>query len=55
MQSLLNMGFDPNFLDMDKRNSLHHLAFHANNVDSNPELCRKLIEYGAKINALDKY
>lgn len=40
---------------MDKRNSLHHLAFHSTNIDSNPDVCRLLIEYGTKINALDKY
>lgn len=55
IQQLLVLGMDPNYLDMNRRNSLHHLVFHASNLDSNPEVCKLLLEWKTRINALDKY
>jgi ankyrin repeat protein len=36
IQQLLSIGMDPNYLDMNRRNSLHHLVFNASNLDNNP-------------------
>jgi ankyrin repeat protein len=41
--------------DLNHRNLLHHLVANARNFDFSPELCQKLIEYGVKVNSLDKY
>jgi ankyrin repeat protein len=51
----LTLGFDPNFADNDKRIPLHHLVFYSANLDGSPEACKLLLEFGCKINALDKY
>ena len=46
---------DPNFIDKDKRNPLHHLVFNSNSLQSTSELLKLLVNYGCKINGLDKY
>ncbi len=51
----MQLGVDINFQDMDKRNALHHLVIHSTNIDSTPEVAKLLLNYGCKINALDKY
>lgn len=33
---LVKIGADPNFEDLEKRNSLHHLVYHSNNFDTSP-------------------
>ena len=41
--------------DLDDRNALHHLVSIATNFDTSPQILKKLLEYGIKINSLDKY
>lgn len=55
IENILKQGIDPNFLDTDKRSSLHHLVFNSNNLDSSKELAHLLLKYGCKINGLDKF
>lgn len=55
IEALLKLGCDPNFVDGDRRTSLHHLIYYSESFDASPEICKLLIEYGAKVNALDKF
>lgn len=48
-------GASADIRDLNDRNALHHLVSNATNFDSSPEICMKLLEYGVKINSLDKY
>jgi hypothetical protein len=48
-------GADPEFKDLNSRNSLHHLVSNAKNFDTSPEICKVLLEHGVSINSLDKF
>ena len=48
-------GASADIRDLNERNALHHLVSNATNFDSSPEICKKLLEYGVKINSLDEY
>lgn len=48
-------GAHADFRDLDDRNALHHLVSNATNFDTSPEIFKKLLEYGVKINSTDKY
>lgn len=55
IENILKKGAKPNFEDMDKKNSLHHLVACSTNFDSSSEVCKLLLDHNAKINSLDKY
>ena len=46
---------NPNFYDKDKRTPLHHLVFHSPRLQSASIILKLLINYGGKVNSLDKY
>lgn len=52
---MLKIGADPNYEDLEKRTSLHHIVYTSANLDSSPELCKVLFEYNVRVNSLDKY
>ena len=55
MRSLLCIGIDLNFQDLDRRTVLHHLTYNAGRLHPHPDVSKLLLESGVKINILDKY